>query len=203
MDLAVIEALYPDHVARQERTYTESLHDAGFDAVVVHSGTAQKKTSFDDAYWPLRPTPFFHHWVALNEPDCSLVFEPGRTPRLYWPERNDFWERAAPPEATAFLRALDVRRVATPELPAGKRVAWIGDDVARAEALGIASEDRNPAELLAALDRLRTTKTDYEIACLVEANRRAALGHEAVRRAFAEGDHAELDLHLLYLRTTR
>ncbi|MBN9159487.1 MAG: Xaa-Pro dipeptidase, partial [Myxococcales bacterium] len=105
--------------------------------------------------------------------------------------------------STAFMHVLDVRRVATPELPAGKRVAWIGDDVARAEALGIASDDRNPTKLLAALDRLRTTKTGYEIACLVEANRRAALGHEAVRRAFAEGDHAELDLHLLYLRTTR
>ena len=203
MDLAVIEALYPDHVAHQERAYAEALREAGFDAVVVHSGTAQKKTSFDDAYWPLRPTPFFHHWVALYEPGCFLVIEPGHKPRLYWPECKDFWERPAPPESTAFMHVLDVRRVATPELPAGKRVAWIGDDVARAEALGIASDDRNPTKLLAALDRLRTTKTGYEIACLVEANRRAALGHEAVRRAFAEGDHAELDLHLLYLRTTR
>ncbi|MBX3209106.1 MAG: Xaa-Pro dipeptidase [Labilithrix sp.] len=203
MDLAVIEALYPDHVARQERLYTEALREAGFDAIVVHSGTPQKKTAADDQYWPLRPTPFFHHWVALYEPGCFLVVEPGTKTRLFWPESRDFWERPAPPESTAFLGVLDVRRLAAPELPSGKRVAWIGDDVARAEALGIASADRNPAKLLAALDRLRTTKTPYEIACLVEANRRAALGHEAVRRAFAEGDCSELDLHLLYLRTTR
>lgn len=203
MDLAAIEALYSDHVSHLQKLYAQALTESGFDAVVVHSGTAQKKTSFDDAYWPLRPTPFFHHWVALYEPDCFLVIEGGTKPRLFWPECKDFWERPAAPESTAFMNVLDVRRVATPELPAGKRVAWIGDDVARAEALGIAAEHRNPATLLAALDRLRTTKSAYEVACLVEANRRAALGHEAVRRAFVEGDHSELDLHLLYLRTTR
>ncbi|HVH45397.1 MAG TPA: Xaa-Pro dipeptidase [Labilithrix sp.] len=203
MDITAIEALYPDHIASQERLYTEALREAGFDAVVVHSGTPQKKTSFDDAYWPLRPTPFFHHWVALYEPHCFLVVEPGVRTRLFWPETKDFWERPGPPESTAFMNVLDVRRTAVPELPAGKRVAWIGDDVSRAESLGIARENQNPALLLAALDRLRTTKTPYEIACLVTANRRAALGHEAVRRAFAEGEHSELDLHLLYLRTTR
>ena len=51
-------------------------------------------------------------------------------------------------------------------------------------------------------NRKRTTKTAYEVACLAEANRRAALGHESVRRAFAEGGHSELELHLLYLKTT-
>jgi Xaa-Pro dipeptidase len=199
--LAAIEALYRDHVARQERVYTEALREAGFDAVVVHSGAPQKKTSYDDAYWPLRPTPFFHHWVALYEPHCFLVITAGAKTRLFWPECKDFWERPAPPESVAFLDVLDVAREA-PALPAGKRVAWIGDDVARASALGVGREDQNPPALLAALDRLRTTKTPYEIACLVEANRRAALGHEAVRRAFAEGGRSELDLHLLYLKTT-
>ncbi len=202
MNLAAIEALYPDHVAHQERVYAEALREAGYDAVVIHSGTAQKKVSFDDAYWPVRPTPFFHHWVALYEAGCFLIVAPGNRTRLYWPPVVDFWERPAPPESTAFRNALDVRRTPSVELPDGK-VAWIGDDVGRAESLGIASAHHNPPKLLAALDRLRTTKTAYEIACLVEANRRAALGHEAVRKAFAEGDHAELDLHLLYLRTTR
>jgi len=203
VDLPAIEALYPDHVAQLQKLYAQALQEAGFDAVVVHSGTPQKKVSFDDAYWPLRPTPFFHHWVALYDPGCFLVIDGTAKPRLFWPECKDFWERPALPESTAFMDVLDVRRAATPELPAGKRVAWIGDDLARAGALGIAAENQNPSALLAALDRLRTTKSAYEVACLAEANRRAALGHEAVRRAFAEGEHSELDLHLLYLRATR
>jgi Xaa-Pro dipeptidase len=201
--LRAIDALYRDHVSRQQIIYSAALQEAGYDAVVIHSGTPQKKSSFDDQYWPLRPTPYFHHWVALGEPHCFLIVEASaRKPRLIWPEVKDFWERAAPPESVAFLDVLEVQRTATFDLPAGKRLAWIGDDVARAATLGIASEHCNPSSLLGSLDRRRTIKTVYEIACLVEANRRAALGHEAVKRAFADGDCSELDLHLLYLRAT-
>lgn len=200
-EITAIDALYGEHVTEQRRVYAAALAEAGYDAVVIHSGTPQKKVSFDDAYWPLRPTPFFHHWVALYEPGCFLVVGQDGPPTLYWPECKDFWERPAAPESTAFLKVLTVKRVADPELPRG-RVAWIGDDVARAEALGVQPQHRNPPVLLAALDRLRTTKSAYEIACLVEANRRAALGHEAVRAAFLEGGRSELELHLLYLRAT-
>jgi Xaa-Pro dipeptidase len=203
VSLQAIEALYPDHVAHEQRLYSQALREAGFDAVAIHSGTPQKKTSYDDAYWPLRPTPFFQHWVALAEPNCLLVVDGATKPRLYWPECKDFWERPAAPESTAFNDALDVRRTAaaSADLPSGT-LAFIGDDTARAEALGIPRERHNPPKLLALLDALRTKKTDYEVACLVEANRRASLGHEAVRRAFAEGGRSELELHLLYLRTT-
>lgn len=199
--LTAIEALYPDHITRQKKVYADALREARFDGVVIHSGVPQKKVSYDDAYWPLRPTPFFHHWVALYEPSCFLVIDASGKTKLHWPECKDFWERPATPESMAFMNVLDVERSAAPALPSG-RVAFIGDDGARADALGIPREDQNPKVLLEALDRLRTTKTAYEIACLVEANRRAAIGHEAVRRAFLEGGRSELELHLLYLKTT-
>jgi Xaa-Pro dipeptidase len=38
--------------------------------------------------------------------------------------------------------------------------------------------------------------------CIAEANRRASLGHHRVAAAFRDGEHAELDLHLLYLGAT-
>ncbi len=49
---------------------------------------------------------------------------------------------------------------------------------------------------------MRTLKTHYEVACIAEANRRAKLGHDALRDAFRNADGSELDLHLLYLRAT-
>lgn len=192
--------IYEEHVRQLEARYAEALSAAGFDAVLVHSGTPQKKTSFDDQSWPLRPTPELQHWAPLAEPSCSLLVNPGHKTRLSWPETKDFWERPGPPEATHFLNALHVRRTDAVELPAGKRIAFVGDDAARAEALGL--RDVNPPALMKELERLRTTKSPYEIACIAEANRRAALGHEAVRRAFADGHASELDLHLLYLRAT-
>ncbi len=88
------------------------------------------------------------------------------------------------------------------QLVGAGRVAFVGEDPGAAGRWGIPKEHACPPRLLEALDELRTTKTPYEVACLVEANRRARAGHEALRQAFAAGDASELDLHLLFLRAT-
>ena len=46
-------------------------------------------------------------------------------------------------------------------------------------------------------------KTPYEVECLAEANRRAARGHEELRRLFQDADKSELELHLAFLGATR
>jgi Xaa-Pro dipeptidase len=202
VDLEHVSALYTAHVAWLSAQYTEALAKAGFDAVVIHSGTPKKRSAFDDQFFPLRPTPELQRWAPLGDEGAYLVFEPGRTAALFWPENRSFWERPAAPEATFFLGVLDVKRLDAPELPPGKRVAFVGEDAAAAEKLGLLSA-MNPKALLDAVDATRTRKTDYEIACLAEANRRASFGHEALRRAFESGDESELALHLMYLGATR
>jgi Xaa-Pro dipeptidase len=206
VDTEALSSLYQDHIRAVEKRYATALSDAGFDAVIVHSGTPKKRTELDDQYFPLRPTPEFHLWAPLTEPDCFVVFETGKKTLLVWPECKSFWERPAPPDATHFMTMLDVRRVDEPDLAAigrSKRIAWIGEDAARAAKLGIAADSVNPPKLVAALDRGRILKTPYEIACLAEANRIAALGHEAVRKAFEGGARSELELHLVFLGATR
>jgi Xaa-Pro dipeptidase len=197
--------LYRHHVQAVEARYARALLEAGFDAIVVHSGTPKKRTELDDQFFPLRPTPEFHLWAPLTEPDCFVVVAPGAKTRLVWPECKSFWERPRPPDATHFLAVLDVQRADEPDLSglAGKRIAWYGEDAARAAKLGFAPEATNPHALVTALDRGRVHKTPYEIACLAEANRLAALGHEAVRAAFAGGARSELELHLAFLGATR
>ncbi len=208
MEPSALSRLYEDHVTALEARYAAALTEAGFDAVVIHSGTPKKRTDFDDQYFPLRPTPEFHVWAPLMEPDCFVVFETGKKPMLVWPECKSFWERPAPPEGSHFIPVLDVRRIDEPDLGAlraggTKRVAWIGEDAARATKLGFEVESTNPSKLVAALDRGRILKTPYEIACLAEANRIAAFGHEAVRKAFEGGARSELELHLAFLGATR
>jgi Xaa-Pro dipeptidase len=195
VDNVALDALYLDHVADLERRFARVLAEQGWDAIVIESGTAAKKSKFDDAYWPLRPCPHFQHWLPLAEAECSLVVRPGRRPVLVRPVDTSFWERPAPPESTAFEQVLEVVRAkdatAARDLAGPGRVAYVGE--AR----------ESPADLVKALDALRTTKTPYEIACLEEANRRARAGHEALREAFRAGDASELDLHLLFLKATR
>ncbi|HEY6908685.1 MAG TPA: Xaa-Pro dipeptidase [Myxococcales bacterium] len=196
MDLV---SLHRTHAAEIARGVAHALENNGFTVLVVHSGTPLKRTLADDQYWPLRPTPHFQHWLPLAEPGCLLVVEPGKKPVLVRPRSQSFWEAPAVPESDHFWASFEVVE-AMPPLPAG-RAAFVGDDLAAAAALGIA--DVNPPALVQALDALRVRKTPYEIACLAEANRRAARGHDELRRLFQGADKSELELHLAFLGATR
>ncbi|MEM9488957.1 MAG: Xaa-Pro dipeptidase [Myxococcota bacterium] len=204
---ADLHDLYTDHLAALQDGYARALDATGYDAVVIHSGLAAAHSSFDDQYWPHKPTPAFAHWLPLTAADTSLLVEPGKRPVLLQVALDNFWDSEPEPESDHFWGSFDESEVAAPErvaerLPRG-RVAFIGDARERAASWGLADTAINPPDLLAALDQLRAHKSDYERACMATANRRAAAGHAAVLAAFAEGEPAELDLHLLYLRITR
>jgi Xaa-Pro dipeptidase len=198
--------LYTDHLDQLTARYAQALATCGYDAVVVHSGSPKKRTEFDDQYWPLRVTPHFQHWLPLAEPECALVIAPGKRPKLIWNKQVSVWEKPAPAEGRHWQAAFDIAEVTTldamrAELPKGK-VAFVGQDRWRAASWGFAEDDVSPKALIELLDQARTLKSQYEVACLAEANLRAAAGHRALEHAFRSGDASELDLHLLFLRAT-
>src|SRR5882724_2599081 len=191
--------LHRKHIEAVSRGVGAALDKTGFAALVVHSGTPQKRTDADDQYWPLRPTPHFQHWLPLAEPGCLLIAVPGRRPVLVRPPVQSFWEAPPAPESDHFWGSFEVVET-VPQLPAG-RVAFVGDDASAAAGLKIA--EVNPPELLRALDALRVRKTPYEVACLAKATRRAAPGHGELRQLFRGADRSELELHLAFLGSTR
>jgi Xaa-Pro dipeptidase len=93
------------------------------------------------------------------------------------------------------LAAFDVGEA---EAPAGPRRAVVSS----APPAWADAGEINPPALLAALDQVRTRKTDYEHACIAEASRRAVRGHRRAAELFAGGDPSELALHLAYLDAT-
>ena len=201
-----LEVLHADHVARLSRAAAQALAAAGFDALVIHSGTPALRTRFDDIYWPLRPNPYLQHWLPLAEPGCALVVQAGHRPKLLRLLSSSYWEAPAAPESAHLFQPFDLLELSQPAqlraLMPGGRAAFVGEDLEAAAAWGFAEGAVNPRPLLDALDQLRVRKTPYEVACLVEANRRAAAGHDELRALFAAADHAELALHLAYLGTT-
>ncbi len=201
MNTANLAALYKQHVAHLVTSYAGVMQKAGFDTIVIHSGSLKKRTEFDDQYWPLRVTPHFQHWLPLAHPECVLTLRTGKTPSLYWPKETSIWEKQPTPELSLFEEHFTIDRSDTFTAPQGTRVAFIGEAISRAEAWEI--EHVNPPALLSALDHVRSKKTAYEIECLAEANRRAALGHTSVLEAFREGSSSELELHLRYLGATK
>ena len=210
VDPQELAAKYRDHVAWLTKEYARVLSEHGLDAVVIHSGSPKPRSSFDDQFWPLRPVPHFHHWLPLETARSALVIESGKKPRLLWFNVVDFWEQAKQPESDHFWPSFDVQEVKDPAaikelLPRGSgggRIAFVGEEKPDCILWGLPESAFNPPELMKALDQLRVRKTPYEILCIREANRRAALGHKAVIDAFKAGEPSEFDLHLRYLHAT-
>jgi len=208
IDPAELQSKYKDHVAELLRQYARVLEEQKLAGVVIHSGAPKARSLFDDQVWPLRPVPHFAHWLPLVTARSALLIEPGRKPTLFWCNVLDFWEGAAKPETDHFWASFDVKEVREPAaiktlLPTGRALAFVGEERGDCELWGLPASAFNPKGLLAALDQVRVKKTPYEILCLAEANRRAALGHHAVVDAFRQGEASELELHLTYLRATQ
>jgi Xaa-Pro dipeptidase len=208
-DTRTLDELYTAHLAVLQDGYATALQEHGFDALVIHAGVANKRNVFDDRYWPLVPTPTFAHWVPWAKVDAVVLVRPGKRPRLFYSEHDDFWDSEPAPESEHFWDGFDEVAVAgldglAAELGrelAGRRAAFVGEALDRAAQWGIPAV--NPEGLMAALDRVRARKTDYELHCMAEASRRAAVGHERVKQAFlASDDCSEFELHLLYLQAT-
>jgi Xaa-Pro dipeptidase len=197
---------YAAHIAWLQRTYAEALDAAGFEAAVIHSGTPLKRAEADDQYWPLRPVPHFQHWLPLAVPDCALIVRPGERPRLLWHRPYNYWEQPPEPDSDHWQSQFDIVVVDSMDalrshLPR-EGVAVIGERRMPPEGWSV-GDALNPDGLVEQLDKLRVHKSAYEVLCIAEANRRAAAGHKKVAEAFVAGEASELDLHLLFLATTR
>ncbi|HEY1097814.1 MAG TPA: Xaa-Pro dipeptidase [Myxococcota bacterium] len=199
---------YAEHVKTLVERTAAVASKHGLDGIVVHSGSLQSKTPFDDQDWPLVIVPTFRHWLPLAVANCALLVRTGHKPTLFLNVERSYWDGPAEPESDHFWSSFDVVEVTSPgAIREALRssiggLAYIGSDRGFGAALGFADDRLAPAALIKDLDGTRVHKTAYEVDGHRDANRRAARGHLALANAFAAGDDSELDLHLLYLRTT-
>jgi Xaa-Pro dipeptidase len=202
-----LRALFEDHITRichdTERALTHSS-EAGhaFDGIVFHAGP-QAYYHADDHSIAFHPAPHFARFAPVPGPEHLVIFKPGVPPRLIQVVPRDYWYEPPTEPDHPYAQVLDVTAVASPEeavTAAGDvvRFAYIGGDPERARALRIDLRAIEPAALLAPLDWARAFKTPYEVACIREAARIAALGHRAVRQG-VEQHLSERQLHATFL----
>lgn len=203
--------LFEDHLGEIARMAEESLacHNAsgelGAEGIVLHAGATARYHS-DDLAVPFRTLPHFARFAPAPGADHIVVFRPGETLRLALVTPSDYWEE--PPRATEhpFLDLLNVLPVSSFEAGVAalgdvSRCAYVGSSPEAAAALGVSAQAVEPPRLLSALDWYRAYKTEYEVACIREANRTAARGHRAVREAVREGK-SEREIHCAYLEAS-
>ncbi|MBC3765735.1 Xaa-Pro dipeptidase [Neptunicella marina] len=198
--------LYAQHLQELQKRTREALEREGIDGLVIHSGQAKRKF-LDDMDYAFSVNPQFKAWVPIiDNPNCWLIVNGVDKPKLIFYRPKDFWHKV-PPEPNAFwtqyfdITLLTNARAVEKHLPFDKaKYAYIGEYLEVAQALGF--ELVNPDRVMHYLHYHRTFKTDYELACMREANKIAAAGHIAAKSAFEQG-LSEFDIHLAYCCATR
>ncbi len=191
---------FRDHLAQRQKDAEAALARTGFDTLVISSG--QHFVYFaDDREASFYAVPHFLHWCPLEGPHHVLKIQPGKKPLLIRYAPEDFWYLQSPLGTPYWLEGFDLIECGTEEevwkaLGDCSKGAYLGEETAKAEAAGLAL---NPEALTKHLDWCRSFKSDYELACIAEAQVMGARGHRAAKAAFLEGA-SELEIHWAYVK---
>lgn len=195
-------SLYADHLATLQGRAATALERAGFEHLVIPSGT-QHFQVFDDRDYPYAVNPQFKAWVPLTRnPGSWLVVTPGTRPKLVYLQPRDYWHVVPEAPSGGWVEYFDIVVIRKPEeaqqhLPRNAaKCAILGESQSALGHYG-AYRPNNPQAVVDHLDYHRAFKTPYELAMLREANRRAVRAHAAAERAFRAGA-SEFGIHLAY-----
>ncbi|KFX02735.1 proline dipeptidase [Pectobacterium betavasculorum] len=202
-----LASLYHHHLATLQTRAQTVLARHQLDALLIHSG--ELLTVFlDDHDYPFKVNPQFKAWVPVTQvPNCWLWIDGVNPPKLWFYSPVDYWHNVAPAPESFWTEEIDIAVLRNANdigqlLPAQReRVAYIGYAPQRAQDLGIRAGNINPQGVLDYLHYHRAYKTDYELACMREAQKTAVIGHRAAHEAFLSG-MSEFDINLAYLTAT-
>lgn len=197
-----LPTLYAEHLAQLQKRADHALQQAGFDALLIHSGSLRYQF-LDDRPYPFRTNPHFKHWLPLTRhPDCWIAYRPGHKPVLAYHQPEDYWHEVPEAPAGYWVEYFDIRMIreardALAHLPSGLRCAVIAEGDTGLDAFPA----NNPKAVLDELHYHRAAKTEYELAQMRGASLMAARGHLAAEAAFREG-LSEYQIHLRYVAAT-
>ncbi|MDH3399500.1 MAG: Xaa-Pro dipeptidase [Chromatiales bacterium] len=197
-----IASAYSAHFQTILNQTESALRATGHRACVIAAGSAHGMF-LDDMDYPFKTNPHFQRWVPVGDAAHSaLVIEIGKTPRLLHYRPDDYWHKA-PEVPTGFwvdhfdivsVSDLGNMRDALPEGAAAAPLIAEKRDQFKDWGLG----EQNPEGLLNHLHFHRAWKTDYEIACMEVATKKAVKAHRAALNAYQNGA-SEYEIHQAYL----
>ncbi len=200
----MLKSLFSKHIKVLTARFDQAMKHQGIEAVLIPSGEP-KGQFLDDMGYPFKVNPHFKTWVPITDnPHCWVVYRRGQKPQLIFSQPTDFWHKSPESPNNFWTEFFDIHVVhqtaeAFELLPEnGAENALIGEwHPSYQGSLGQLLQ--NPEALINRLHFARIVKTDYEIACMREANQIAAKGHIAAEAIFRDGG-SEQAIHFGYLQ---
>ena len=196
-------ALFVEHIETVAARHDHALELAGASHAIIYSGNP-KFAFLDDYQMPFKPNPHFVSWAPLTRlPYSYIVYTPGEKPVLIYYQPRDYWHVVPGSPEGFWTNQFDIRVVHTTDdvakhLPRNRDnciiIGEIDDDT---NTFGI--ERVNPTTAINILHYARGVKTQYELAAMRLASRRAAAGHTAAEAAFRNG-LSEYEIHRAYCK---
>ncbi|MFK7871652.1 MAG: Xaa-Pro dipeptidase [Oligoflexales bacterium] len=193
--------LFKNHLKQREQQAQDLLSVLKYDSIIFDSGV-ESYYAEDDQTYPYRPAPAFKSWCPEVSSGSAIHVKLNSSAHLLRVIPQDFWH--ASPEDGEWVKAFEESKVFSDRkslvdsLPKTGRHLWIGPGL---EMKDVSQWTLNLEAAVAHLHWDRGCKTAYEIECLRDANRIAALGHVAAREKFLEGG-SERQIHHAYLVAT-
>jgi Xaa-Pro dipeptidase len=196
------QELYATHLFMLQQRTKAVLARENLDALVIHSGQA-KRQFLDDMDYPFKVNPLFKAWIpVVDNPNCWLIVDGVNKPKLAFYLPKDFWHKVPDAPDSFWSGFFDIQIMEKANqieriLPYDKgRMGYLGEHIEVATALGFS--EINPEGVISYLHYHRAYKTDYELACMRQANALAVAGHNAAKATFMAGG-SEFDIQLTYL----
>lgn len=202
-----LASLYTKHLALLQQRARTILERHNLDGLLVHSGEPLGRF-LDDQDYPFKVNPHFKAWVPVTQVLHSWLWVDGvNKPKLWFYSPLDYWHSVSPLPQAFWTEQVEMTALRQVDeigalLPSERHnVAYIGPNSERARELGISEAHLNPQVVLDFLHYHRAYKSEYEQACMREAQRIAVDGHQAALEAFRAG-MSEFDINLAYLSAT-
>ena len=198
-------SLFDSHLTNMLQRTRRILEQFEFDSLLVYSGHTENH--FLDDYAPaFKANPHFVQWMPFltDHPKSWVLITNEGKPKLFIYSPDDFWH-VTPSQPDAFwcehydITLFADANVLLNQLPSMGRTALVSGNHLDALPPNVSV---NAADLLAAIHHDRATKSEFEQGCIREANRVAALGHQAAQLGFSQG-LSEFEIHQMYLGATQ
>jgi Xaa-Pro dipeptidase len=194
--------MYAQHIDTLQARAQHALARENIDGLVIHSGQG-KRHFLDDTNYPFKVNPQFKAWLPLiDNANCWLIIDGVNKPKLVFYQPVDFWHKVPQTPTDFWVKHFDVvylkqANIVEKHLPYDKsRYAYVGEYIEVAKALGF--DLVNPDRVMHYLHYHRAYKTDYELACMRQANKIAVGAHKAARDAFM-AHSSEFGINQAYL----